>query len=99
MTRIVVGVDGTDASFDAVRWAVAEARAVGATVEVVHAWSLPTVGTSVGAVTGALTGAFLAAVLCEGDCADNGVGFVAVTAATGTGIGGLLGAIIDAFKR
>ena len=49
MTRIVVGVDGTDASFDAVRWAVAEARVVGATVEVVHAWSLPTVGTSVGA--------------------------------------------------
>lgn len=57
------------------------------------------IGTSVGAVTGALTGAFLAAVLCEGDCADNGVAFVAVTAATGTGIGGLLGAIIDAFKR
>ena len=41
--------DGTDASFDAVRWAVAEARVVGATVEVVHAWSLPTVGTSVAA--------------------------------------------------
>ena len=47
MPRIVVGVDGTDASFEAVRWAVAEARAHDATVEVVHAWSPPTVGSSV----------------------------------------------------
>lgn len=57
------------------------------------------IGTGVGALTGALAGAFLAAALCEGDCGDNGVGFVAVTASTGAGIGGLLGAIIDAFKR
>lgn len=57
------------------------------------------IGTGVGAVTGAVAGALLAAVLCEGGCGYHSAPFVAVTAAAGTGIGGLLGAIIDAFKR
>lgn len=42
MTHVVVGVDGTDASFEALRWAVAEARAHDATLDVVHAWAPPT---------------------------------------------------------
>jgi hypothetical protein len=57
------------------------------------------IGTGVGAVTGALTGTFLAALFCENDCAAGGIAFVSVTTATGTAVGGLLGAIIDAVKR
>ena len=44
MTRVVVGVDGTDASFEALRWAMAEARVHDASIDVVHAWSLPALG-------------------------------------------------------
>lgn len=57
------------------------------------------IGTGVGAITGALAGAFLAAVFCENDCAASGIAFVSVTTVTGTAVGGLLGAIIDAVKR
>jgi nucleotide-binding universal stress UspA family protein len=39
--KIVVGVDGSDASKDALRWAVAEARAHDARVVALHAWELP----------------------------------------------------------
>jgi nucleotide-binding universal stress UspA family protein len=39
--RIVVGVDGSAASHDALRWAVVEGRLRGATVEAVHAWHVP----------------------------------------------------------
>ena len=39
--RIVVGVDGSDASRDALGWALAEARLRGALVEVVHVWHYP----------------------------------------------------------
>jgi nucleotide-binding universal stress UspA family protein len=39
--RIVVGADGSPASNVAVRWALAEGTARGATVEVVHAWEPP----------------------------------------------------------
>jgi nucleotide-binding universal stress UspA family protein len=35
--RIVVGVDGSPTSFEALQWAVGEARLRGATLEVVHA--------------------------------------------------------------
>lgn len=42
--RIVVGVDGTDTSFEALRWAVAEARTHGAIVEAVHVWQMPSHG-------------------------------------------------------
>jgi nucleotide-binding universal stress UspA family protein len=40
---IVVGVDGSEASVDALRWAVAEARLRGARVVAVHAWLFPDV--------------------------------------------------------
>lgn len=39
MEHIVVGVDGSEGSDAALRWAVAEARAHGARLEVVLAWS------------------------------------------------------------
>ncbi|HEY8453067.1 MAG: universal stress protein [Micromonosporaceae bacterium] len=39
--RTVVGVDGTEASVRAVRWALEYARATGAVVEAVHAWEPP----------------------------------------------------------
>ena len=42
--RIVVGVDGSEPSVDALRWAYGEASLRGAAVEVVHAWHYPYVG-------------------------------------------------------
>ncbi|MFJ5228422.1 universal stress protein [Kitasatospora sp. NPDC088391] len=39
--RIVVGVDGSPSSVDALRWALVQARAVGADVEAVTAWQHP----------------------------------------------------------
>ncbi len=52
MDRIVVGVDGSDGSAQALAWAVDEARRWGdATVEVVHAWEPPVLtGSPVGEV-------------------------------------------------
>src|SRR4051812_245702 len=41
MERIVVGVDGSEGSQAALRWAIAEARRHGAALEVVHAWHVP----------------------------------------------------------
>lgn len=41
MNRIVVGVDGSEASRLALRWAAQEARLRNATLHVVHAWSAP----------------------------------------------------------
>ena len=38
MKRIVVGIDGSDSSAGALRWAVAQAKLTGATVEAVYAW-------------------------------------------------------------
>ncbi|GAA2908544.1 universal stress protein [Actinoplanes cyaneus] len=39
--RIVVGVDNSDGSAEALRWALAHARLTGATVEAVTAWQVP----------------------------------------------------------
>ncbi len=41
MERIVVGVDGSEAGRDALRWALDEAGRRNATVEAVHAWHQP----------------------------------------------------------
>lgn len=41
IARIVVGVDGSAKSRDAVAWAVHHARGPGATVELVHVWHVP----------------------------------------------------------
>lgn len=46
MDLIVVGVDGSDAAQDALRWATAEARVHGAQLRVVHAWQFPYAGVS-----------------------------------------------------
>lgn len=45
METIVVGVDGSDSSVSALRWALREARLRGASARVVHAWSYPQVST------------------------------------------------------
>ena len=41
MHRIVTGVDGSESSQAALRWAVAEAGLRGAEVDALHAWSYP----------------------------------------------------------
>jgi nucleotide-binding universal stress UspA family protein len=41
--RVVVGIDGSATSIEALRWALAEARVRGATLDVVHAWEYPAV--------------------------------------------------------
>ncbi|MDZ4827526.1 MAG: universal stress protein [Actinomycetota bacterium] len=46
MQRIVVGVDGSENSRCALRWAIAEARTRNATLDVVHAWHMPYLGPS-----------------------------------------------------
>jgi len=40
---IVVGIDGSDASADALRWACGQARLTGSSLHVVYAWDPPTV--------------------------------------------------------
>jgi len=42
--HIVVGVDGSQASRLAARWAIDQARETGAVLEAVHAWSAPEMG-------------------------------------------------------
>jgi len=44
MQRVVVGIDGSDGSQRALRWAVEEAGRRGAELEVVHVWHLPYAG-------------------------------------------------------
>jgi nucleotide-binding universal stress UspA family protein len=46
--RIVVGVDGSDPSRAALRWALTEGRLRSATVEAVHAWDVPMIYGPVG---------------------------------------------------
>jgi nucleotide-binding universal stress UspA family protein len=41
--KIVVGSDGSDNSVAALRWAIAEAKVHGASVEVVYSWDFPPV--------------------------------------------------------
>ena len=48
MTKIVVGVDGSDESQAALRWAYDEARQRGAELDVVHAWTYPYQGPRTG---------------------------------------------------
>ena len=39
--RIVVGVDGSPQSLEALRWALNQAEAPGASIEAIHAWQIP----------------------------------------------------------
>jgi nucleotide-binding universal stress UspA family protein len=41
MSAIVVGLDGSSSSHEALRWALAEARLRGASVDAVHVWHYP----------------------------------------------------------
>jgi nucleotide-binding universal stress UspA family protein len=58
MSKIVVGVDGSDASKDALRWAVEEARIRDALVVAVHAWQMPAVAPDIGPMVAAATGPY-----------------------------------------
>ena len=42
--RIVVGVDGSEASKDALRWAIAQAERTGMSVEAIMTWEQATAG-------------------------------------------------------
>ena len=48
MGRIVVGIDGSEESRPALRWAIDEARLRGWQVHAVHAWEYPYLGGSLG---------------------------------------------------
>ncbi len=48
--RIVAGVDGSDSSLSALRWAIRQARLTGAAVDAVAAWHYPTAGGGFGYV-------------------------------------------------
>lgn len=50
MSAVVVGVDGSDGSREALHWALDEARLRHATLRVVHAWRMPYAPASVGYV-------------------------------------------------
>jgi len=50
MGKIVVGVDGSDASRAALRWAIEEARLRHADVVAVHTWVMPTFPAEIGYV-------------------------------------------------
>ena len=41
MARIVVGIDGSEQAVEALRWAIAEARLRGASIDAIDAWSYP----------------------------------------------------------
>jgi nucleotide-binding universal stress UspA family protein len=49
-STVVVGVDGSESSLDALRWAARQARLTGASLEVVTAWTFPDVATPFGIV-------------------------------------------------
>ncbi len=50
INTVVVGTDGSEASFVAVRWAAAEAKAHGASLEIIHTWTLPLMTDPIGMV-------------------------------------------------
>lgn len=52
MRRIVVGVDGSETSRQALRWAAQEADNHGAELHVVHAWEVQGIGAGVGMTPG-----------------------------------------------
>jgi nucleotide-binding universal stress UspA family protein len=76
--RLVVGVDGSSHSLDALRWAVSEARLRHATIEAIYAWRPPYVGEAGGMAAAAVSWADLAAAAQE--VLDNAVDPVAAEA-------------------
>ncbi|HLU28824.1 MAG TPA: universal stress protein [Glycomyces sp.] len=51
--RVVVGIDGSETSLRALRWAVRYAEKTGAAIEALHAWQIPTAyGTPVAVLPG-----------------------------------------------
>lgn len=54
MARVVVGIDGSEHSKQALQWALGEARLREASLRVVYAWMLPVYATGYGFAPGAL---------------------------------------------
>ncbi|MEW2547461.1 universal stress protein [Streptomyces sp. NPDC047002] len=50
--RVVVGVDGSDSSKEALKWAVAQAKITGGVVEAIITWEFPVTGWSTGVMNG-----------------------------------------------
>ena len=79
MDGIVVGIDGSAESKQALRWAAAEARLRGTTLRVVHAWAFPYFASGLG-IEPVLdaevieTGRRLAGELVDGELAELGDG-------------------------
>ena len=103
MEKIVVGVDGSEGSRAALRWAWNEAKAHGAALEIVTAWQYP-ITTSLPAfgsmptpddLEGEARDAMLRVVADEGITADGGV-TVTTLVAEGTPAQALLGAAAKA---
>lgn len=92
--RIVVGVDGSEASATALAWAVEEAALRGSKLEVLHAWMIPALaGPYVGDVTPVATAA---QALVEEMVAAAGVAADDTTVVARAVMGAASGALIDA---
>ena len=97
--RIVVGVDGSEPSRAALRWAADEARLRGATLEAVLAWQMPFVGDIPLPPIGDLERAAMATlekVLADEGCADDTLTTVVSIVSEGASAPVLLDAAIDA---
>ena len=57
LPRVVVGVDGSETSREALRWAADEAQSRGGELHVVHAWDVGGIGAGVGLTPGRRTAA------------------------------------------
>jgi nucleotide-binding universal stress UspA family protein len=78
--RIIVGIDGSACSVTALRWAIAQARLTGATIEAIAAWQEPAIyrysygwplttpeGDSIPTLTEKVLQATIAEVVADGD--------------------------------
>jgi nucleotide-binding universal stress UspA family protein len=103
--RIVVGVDGSETSRHALRWAADEAKSHGSQLHVVHAWEVPTLSVAVGVGPGRRTAqpegqheeaSRLVADVVRDVLGDEPAGDVRTSIGRGTAAGVLLDAARDA---
>lgn len=103
--RIVVGVDGSETSRHALRWAAEEARSHGSQLHVIHAWEVPTLAVGTGVSPGRRTArpdaqheeaSKLVADVVRDELGDNPPGDVRTSIGRGSAAGVLLDAARDA---